>query len=129
MIDSELAALNVQVAKAIGLVPIPGQPEGFYYWSDETGPHSGSWCPTTSWEQGGPLIEKEAITIWQDPYWWPETTGTERWLAGYEAKAVEGTYYSTVTGSDPAEIQGEHTAHGETMLIAAMRAIVNKAGL
>jgi hypothetical protein len=61
--DLEGALLDYWVAKAAGLHPIPNEPRGFFYWIDDGAACSGWWSPSTIWSQGGPLIEREQITI------------------------------------------------------------------
>lgn len=51
-------------------------------------------CPTTDWAQGGPIIERERINLWNEGYDW-------------EASRF-----------------GEHVLWGSTPLIAAMRCFV-----
>lgn len=66
------------------------------------------WSPSTRWGQGGPLIDRYTITVSRGPdsygavtskHWWSEEDG--------------GT-----------ETRVEHCAEGETMLVAAMRALL-----
>ena len=57
-----------------------------------------AWSPSTKWEDGGPIIEREGIGI--------ENYGPQWWGAGYE------------------ELPPDTTSYGETPLIAAMRCFV-----
>ena len=62
------------------------------------------WHPTTSWSQGGPIIEREGIEIRKgNPLYFPQ--GNER-----------GDYY------EPLWLAGKQ--HGPTALIAAMRCYI-----
>lgn len=48
------------------------------------------WQPTINWAQGGPIIEREGITVSQEGYWWSayfrnnlfEDDGSEHWQTG-----------------------------------------------
>lgn len=71
------------------------------------------------------LMVKHSISVWVDPNWW-SNSGLPRWLAGKNIRAIEGEYYSTLTGSDPASIEADETCHGETP-IAAVLAVIAKA--
>jgi hypothetical protein len=98
-------ALDCAVAKAEG---------GTHFWSDGVATHwiklrgedralSGGWAqsylPSTIWSQGGPIIEREAITVSQ----------------GSPVKGLE--WMACDAGST-------HVQHGPTYLIAAMRCYV-----
>jgi hypothetical protein len=65
MKTSELtgAQLDLWVARTLELEPIPGQPEGFFFWHDDTALHSGWFAPSTDWAPGGPLIHKFGVSI------------------------------------------------------------------
>lgn len=65
-------------------------------------PRGVPWNPHTDWSQGGPIIEREAISLCPDEY----IIGNERWCA---VMTNEGVGYESF---------------GPTPLIAAMRAYV-----
>lgn len=94
------ALLDLWVARAMKLEPIPGEPDGFFYWKDsDEGDRSGWWCPSTDWRQAGPIIERERVGVM------PVLHDAETyWLAAHPG------YGSGCAGSTP--------------LIAAMRAYV-----
>jgi hypothetical protein len=110
MKTSELtgAALDWAVAKCEGVdidkyfdawVPDPDEPH-----------FNKQFKPSTDWSQGGPIIEREKLTVMYDDDWKfdptdPEDNG-ERWFAN-----TNDVYY-------------EPTAYGPTPLIAAMRCYV-----
>lgn len=101
-------ALDWVVAEMEGLRPDFSQQ---YYGSFATGKeHSGCsegkpYSPSTDWEQGGPLIERERVEIVP----WNEPPGVEDWAARTFPRP----------SLDPSKESRGHTA-----LIAAMRAIV-----
>jgi hypothetical protein len=64
--------------------------------------------PSTDWEHGGPIIERERIDISAPEEW----SDDERWYAGmYQGKDAQHSHM-------------KHEARGPTPLIAAMRAYV-----
>ena len=70
----------------------------------------GNYAPSTNWAQGGPIIQREKLTVMHDDDWKfdptdPEDNG-ERWMAN-----TNDAYY-------------ESTTYGPTPLIAAMRCYV-----
>lgn len=59
---AERNGLNLLVARVVGLVPIPHQPEGFFYWEmPGEGPRSGFYNPTDDWGKAGPLLDKAML--------------------------------------------------------------------
>lgn len=72
------------------------------------------------------LMVEHEVSVWMDPNWWADS-GLPRWLAGKNIRAEDGCYYSTLTGSDPASIEADHTALGDTPLEAVL-AVIAKAG-
>lgn len=70
-----------------------------------------------NWAAGGPIIERERISIYYQCDWW---------VAGYRIHAENGRYYSEETGSDSASIEfyGATGASTDSPLVAAMRAYV-----
>lgn len=68
------------------------------------------------------LMVEHEISVWMDPYWWADS-GLPRWLAGKNIRAENGDFYSTLTGSDPASIEADHTASGDTPLMAVLASI------
>ena len=61
-------------------------------------------CPSTSWSQGGPIIEREGMDLHSPrPHWQHWKAYTPRWTPG---------------------IEETHTHYGPTPLIAAMRCFV-----
>lgn len=75
----------------------------------------------------GTLMAEHGISVWMDPDWW-NGSGLPRWLAGKNIRAVEGTYYSTLTGSDPSSIEADHTCNGATPLEAVLAVIAKATG-
>lgn len=69
---------------------------------------AGTYAPSTNWEQGGPIIQREGICIAQFEY---ETPEDQRWRAGI---LDGGGYFASLDLKDK----------GPTPLIAAMRAFV-----
>lgn len=68
------------------------------------------WCPSTAWEQGGPIIEREYIAVVPD---------------GPHAKNGWDAYHdASYSGPDGQVDCDDEIAHGPTLLIAAMRAYV-----
>lgn len=101
------AELDLAVAKAEGLAPIPNQPPGYFYWHDAaSGDRSGFYDPSTNWELGGPIIERERITVSSPREFCP------RW--------------SAVCFLRPSGIMVR--SEGRTPLIAAMRAYAASKG-
>jgi hypothetical protein len=68
---------------------------------------AGNFFPSTSWSDGGPVIERERIAVIENGY---ECTEWDAYVRGF---------YSTDEGLD-----GDGFARGPTPLIAAMRAYV-----
>jgi hypothetical protein len=66
-------------------------------------PHHGKWSPSTQWDQAGPIIEREFITITTNPDW-------ADWLA----------YINKGMGRH----RDECSQRGPTPLVAAMRCFV-----
>lgn len=87
-------------------------------------PGQSKFQPSSDWSIGGPIIERENIVPYEDPNWLGGRYGTPRYLASKDLHAEEGRYWSTLTGSDPAELAGDYTQSGGTYLIAAMRCYV-----
>jgi hypothetical protein len=108
--ELEGALLDWAVGKADGLQL--HDPGGFYM-HPEGWPHEGKgeplpWSPSTLWEVGGPIIERERIDISAPEEW----SDDERWYAGmYQGKDAQHSHM-------------KHEARGATPLIAAMRAYV-----
>jgi hypothetical protein len=101
MKTSELtgAKLDLWVARALELEPIIGEPEGFFFWNDDNGLHSGWFAPSTDWAQGGPLIALHKINL----------------------ECPIGDWYASIK-IGPADVA---CGAGPTPLIAAMRAYVS----
>lgn len=103
--DATGPVLDWMVTKALGITEI-GQPDGVSFeeeWSVMHGSGDFSFC--TDWSQGGPIIEREGITV----------TNTT-WMGAGGAYAWSG--YLPVSESKECE------EHGPTPLIAAMRCFV-----
>lgn len=77
--------------------------------------------PSTRWDHGGPIIEREGIAVYPDQL--ARHTGAEPWLAGFDLRAERGTVYSEHT-EDGLSIELDHGQSGPSPLIAAMRALV-----
>lgn len=102
--ELEGESLDLAAAQAAELVPIPGQPPGFFYWTDRRGhPTSGWWTPCTDWAIGGPIIDRERISF-SLAGWTPGRSGPD-WRAKLPGKLA-------------------WNAVGHTHLVAAMRAFV-----
>lgn len=78
--------------------------------------------PAAADEDLSALMVKHEISVWRDPNWYPHFS-VPPWLAGQKIAAVEGQYYSTLTGSDPAQIEAVNTCNGETPLLAVLAVI------
>lgn len=103
MKTSELigVCLNFAVAKAAGVTV--ENSDGSVFWGNFS-----TVTPSTSWQQGGPIIERENITVQTDP----TDTEHERWSAFHREMLF------TDDGSD-------FWRNGPTPLIAAMRCFVS----
>jgi hypothetical protein len=109
------ALLDAAVAKAEGWGQIPGGAWGVQKWVpglageqiDVSEIHRGPLPWSTSWQHGGPIIERERIDI---AYWGRKTA--EPWRAGCEIAADSDVW------------MGDLAMAGATPLIAAMRAYV-----
>jgi len=62
--------------------------------------------PSTEWQDGGPIIEREAIAIYR-------YSNPKEWTAGFDLQVGDGP-----------GVYMEYQEHGPTPLIAAMRAFV-----
>lgn len=60
--ELEGAQLDAAVAKAEGIEAIPGRNDVLLVWSQDDGVWRG-WTPSRSWHDGGPIIERERITV------------------------------------------------------------------
>lgn len=98
------AQLDYWVAKAEDEYPVWINAEGKCEFEIDAG-HTGEFAPSTDWEQGGRIIERERITVLS------ESVGL--WRAGFSPEA---------SGMGIAFI--EESGDGPTPLIAAMRAYV-----
>lgn len=99
------AALDWAVAKCEGYIAT-FKPDGVVYAHPISGEwhHNGNWSPSTKWVQGGPIIEREGISVrlWIDQGW---CATNER-----EGDECDGDDYVGVSGP--------------TSLVAAMRCYV-----
>ena len=138
------AALDWAVAKCDGLLPkiaaTASYPDNKHYriYTKNHYDAYGNACPTTyspstDWAQGGPIIERENITIIRAdntykvdssgyatlervPQWFAETS---QWVGHSTCTSYEGEYF------DPAFMIDEDGGHyGTTPLLAAMRCYV-----
>jgi hypothetical protein len=80
-----------------------------------------SYSPSTDWDQGGRIIEREGIAIYLDTCF--GLSAQPMWIAGFDPTAELSQQYSENTGGWPM-IDMKHSAAGPTPLIAAMRAFV-----
>ncbi len=72
--------------------------------------YSRLFCPSTNWDRGGPIIERERIAL--NP---PGNHPSDQWWAGFNVQAGDGP-----------GIYMDDDAFGPTPLIAAMRAFVRR---
>ena len=102
------AALDWAVAKCEGLQPLHHIIPHPYYEGFDFG-----FTPSTNWEQGGPLIERESINIFK--YNKLDKSELDKWCAHVVVPRpnMEGTFNMTAIAPD-----------GPTPLIAAMRCYV-----
>jgi hypothetical protein len=113
--ELEGAKLDYWVARALGYdsiwkVPdeLCGSREGWDYVSETS-----DWNPSENWYQGGPIIEREHIGLYQCEYW-PSPDSPSRqsgWAAAIDGSPNYGTSF-------------DHEFYGQTPLIAAMKAFV-----
>lgn len=107
--ELEGALLDAAVAIAEGGVVLPGRIE----WPDQALAFPTIYQPTESWADGGPIIEREQITLLAD-------YGGESWTAGVDYNVEDGYF-----GVRNAQRDARHTGmKGPTPLVAAMRAFV-----
>jgi hypothetical protein len=109
MKTSELtgAALDWAVAKCESY-PVSMSKTGYLIFCDpliQCGPRGTQYSPSTNWAQGGPIIEREGISVAYD----------------VELSQAEGSeYWATIYAVD----SGDGRIYGPTPLIAAMRCYV-----
>jgi hypothetical protein len=122
--ELEGAALDRAVAEALGLttnVFAGGFPAyrvpAFIDCPSEDAEFGDTFEPSTRWDHGGPIIERERITVMH--------VGGEDgfWQAGYRPTVDDGRMCESGWLELPA-IQLEHEQSGPTPLVAAMRAFV-----
>jgi hypothetical protein len=113
-LDAAVAAadgVSVQevLVRRLGADGAPAEPfGGALFRLDDLGRRCGFYEPSTSWAQGGPIIERERIDISSpDPFDEDQRWHALMWL-----------------GRDAATVSGKFSARGETPIIAAMRAFV-----
>lgn len=99
--ESTGAELDYWVARALGMMPTILQPEGrpsCFVIPAKSGAFS--FAPSSTWADGGPIIDREQICFRWTGY------GASRWCTAFKQglRSVE--------------------ANGETLLVAAMRAVV-----
>jgi hypothetical protein len=119
---------GVDLDKAVGqlegltLIEKTGEP---YIEGGPLDDHDTFWCPSVSWEQGGPILEREGIALRRH-------NGSGKWHATLSRHLGDGQRASWDAGR-PAERYGTHSYQvhrrrirfeGETPLIAAMRCYV-----
>jgi hypothetical protein len=75
------------------------------------------WCPSTAWEQGGPILDREGVAVEKTWISWGENV-SERNREGFRACVGRWDIDSDTN------ISGEHEQTGRTYLVAAMRAYV-----
>lgn len=120
VMELEGAALDLWVAEAAGVDAVLSDPHRdgsrsavTFYSRDHDGHLDGrSYCPSSHWSDGGPIIERESIATWKN--------GTE-WRAQHQDHPDTG-YYNVEDGS--LDVSFHDGIAGPTPLIAAMRAFV-----
>lgn len=115
--ELEGAALDAAVAKAEGIEVVAREEGGLSRWDQDHG-HWRGWNPSTDWRDGGPIIEREVITLvassefdGKGPLGWSASVGP------YSSYIDEQLPFSSYDNDPP-------VGHGATPLIAAMRAYV-----
>ena len=105
--EAEGEALNWMVAKVEGRTTEIVHAEGSWplYWE---GQGNTTYHYSTNWAQGGPIIEREGITV--GPY--------------HEKSAQVPNSWSAYLGWDSVELESLYDCDGPTPLIAAMRCYV-----
>jgi hypothetical protein len=112
----EGALLDAAVAQCEGIETVEGRHDVLLVWSQDDGVWRG-WTPSRSWHDGGPLVEREQITVIR-------MGGTDGyWSAGYEPEVDEGRQCESGWLELPS-IRMRYEQSGPTALIAAMRAYV-----
>jgi hypothetical protein len=123
--ELEGALLDAAVAKAEGVrfvieSHMTNQPRPAACWRRMRGGDidfsGGPYAPSTSWYDGGPIIQRERIV----PLSWKRPDGSIVWTA--EVGALDSRYIAEFSGPDSELTGGEPFA--PTPLIAAMRALV-----
>jgi hypothetical protein len=102
--ELERALLDYWVARALGYKSgndVPSTLTG--EWSDGSG-FRNAWQPSNEWGQGGPIIEREGLAIYQNVDKWICLVRPEAWAAG--------------------SLTADTVLSGPTSLVAAMRAYV-----
>lgn len=125
--ELEGTLLDAAVAKAEGLPIHPGRDRFFLADSVDT-VYADQIAPSRLWEDGGPIIERERISIdfKPTPRTYDQPCHAGPWLAHMFSagcvRLLEGCYMSDATLGEP---DGVHIIRsGATPLIAAMRAYV-----
>jgi len=98
----EGAELDAAVARALGMDADAG---------------AGGFTPSTRWHDGGPVIERERISVFQ--------VGGEQgyWMAGFNPQVDHGSQCESGWLELPS-IEVDYEQSGPTPLVAAMRAFV-----
>lgn len=123
--DLQGAALDAAVARAEGLKTVieswmtnPPKPAACWLLLPDGRPNfmAGPYSPSVNWFQGGPILERERITIVAssvngEPVEWSASVGA--YTHYIDEQLPFGAYYD-----------GEPRGHGPTPLVAAMRAFV-----
>lgn len=84
-------ALDWAVAKCEGYRATIKPDEIVYTHSNGNWHHNGNWRPSTNWAQGGPIIEREGITVAKDGKRWiamTQSNGVMQWGTSYLQSAM-----------------------------------------
>lgn len=101
-------------------------------WAVSVCEHNAGWEPegedrdyySTNWAQGGPIIEREELTLSHSPYDHVFYGRTRPWCAEKKGRIKKIKVYNNYITDDNSDIEWEFVEYGPTPLIAAMRCYV-----